>query len=1028
MGEYTSYFLYQKYEKRGDQDWLPCYPNVYSVDGDGTMPLVMKKEYDQQCGYTGGCDPQYDWVEIPIDEDYECDECDLSIQTRWVDYTDAFTYFGDYKYGIQILETKVEDGEWTRTNQTKYTTNPIGKAERKMIIETSDGSSYSVRCGTSDGRYYNYPSTMDEWFYQESTDNSGLFENYKLCHAIPDFFKVETDLYSTGINQYSWRDEPNDWVLRPTEYGQTITGVTFGDCVTEIGNTNYCTGYNPNTNNDKKIGFMIYPNLVSVTLPNTVEKIGTGVFSGNTGLTTITFPDSLKNLGAEEPAELPCNGSNGIEQNDCGTFEGCGLVDVNTNKIEQIGRKVFADNHDLLRITIGSACTRLDEAVLNNCPHLQQIVFEGSTVPACHAHYAVGDPVIGVPLKLTDTDSYIGHNPEYLPPGCKIYVPCDALDAFKSVLIDYTDKIYGYGGDCGDIPPITDEYKFRNIRFASFNESNVIPDELTNPGVINEATMHLLAETYGLTSNFTIYSMELGYCIRSIADGALRSDNGSSPIFRLYSVKLNDGLVSIGERAFLNYQGGRLIIPNSVTSIGESAFENEVDGNWHGIISELSIGSGITSIPDRCFARSVCNAPVITIPNHITSIGASAFTDCTATTAINISDSVSTIGECAFSGCTGLTELHIGSGITSIAGNAFYKQYTNAPHTNIVVEALTPPSIVFSNNERDVWKNSTMYVHCSVFDDYWDAYKTHGSYPGILNTIEDECTGKNLTRWVESGTTCVGYDKYNQVAQEVSNDFGQTWSGNGVTSATTLIETGSTDCGYIPPVFKLLVTYSDSTYTAEPCDSLSAVTSADTRPLLYSYTGTSVEIGDCVTSLSNYSFYDITGLTSVTMSDSVTNIGKGAFSNCSGLTTCNIGSGLTSIGEQAFISCTGLTSISIPDSVTSIDKQAFNACWSLSSATIGDGAVSIGENAFIHCTGLTNVTIGTGVTSIGQLAFYNCTSLSSITVNKTTPPTLGYMAFDSSSCPIYVPSGSVNSYKAASNWSRYSDRIQAIPS
>ena len=72
MGDYTSYYLYQKYEKRGDQPFIPSYPAVYSIDGDGTMPLVIKEENDINCGYSGNTDVQYRWVNISISEGYEC--------------------------------------------------------------------------------------------------------------------------------------------------------------------------------------------------------------------------------------------------------------------------------------------------------------------------------------------------------------------------------------------------------------------------------------------------------------------------------------------------------------------------------------------------------------------------------------------------------------------------------------------------------------------------------------------------------------------------------------------------------------------------------------------------------------------------------------------------------------------------------------------------------------------------------------------------------------------------------------------
>ena len=145
------------------------------------------------------------------------------------------------------------------------------------------------------------------------------------------------------------------------------------------------------------------------------------------------------------------------------------------------------------------------------------------------------------------------------------------------------------------------------------------------------------------------------------------------------------------------------------------------------------------------------------------------------------------------------------------------------------------------------------------------------------------------------------------------------------------------------------------------------------------------------------------------------------------ITDVNWPSGITSISEYAFERCNGLTSITIPDSVTTIYGYAFEHCGSLTSVTIPNGVTSIGEYAFSGCVALTSITIPDSVTSIGSYAFQYCEVLTSITIKATTPPTLGYNVFNGSSCPIYVPAESVEAYKAATNWSSYASRIQAIP-
>ena len=138
--------------------------------------------------------------------------------------------------------------------------------------------------------------------------------------------------------------------------------------------------------------------------------------------------------------------------------------------------------------------------------------------------------------------------------------------------------------------------------------------------------------------------------------------------------------------------------------------------------------------------------------------------------------------------------------------------------------------------------------------------------------------------------------------------------------------------------------------------------------------------------------------------------------------------GVTTLAYEAFYTYTLMTSVTLPSSLTSIGDSAFDGCTSLASIEFPSSLSVIGEVAFRNCP-FTSVDIPATITNIKRYAFNNCRSLTSVTVRATTPPTLGESAFygTPANMVIYVPAESVETYKAANNWSTYASQIQAIP-
>ena len=134
---------------------------------------------------------------------------------------------------------------------------------------------------------------------------------------------------------------------------------------------------------------------------------------------------------------------------------------------------------------------------------------------------------------------------------------------------------------------------------------------------------------------------------------------------------------------------------------------------------------------------------------------------------------------------------------------------------------------------------------------------------------------------------------------------------------------------------------------------------------------------------------------------------------------------MTSIGNSAFNGC-GLTSITIPNSVQSIDEGAFQRCLSLSTVIVGDNVTSIGNNCFEECNSLQIVSLGNGLKTIGEQAFRWCRNLSNVYSYAEQVPNTAYGVFQDTnigSATLYVPSSSVESYKAYSSWKSFGNIV-----
>lgn len=176
------------------------------------------------------------------------------------------------------------------------------------------------------------------------------------------------------------------------------------------------------------------------------------------------------------------------------------------------------------------------------------------------------------------------------------------------------------------------------------------------------------------------------------------------------------------------------IVPNSVTLIKESAFEDCVG------LNSVTIGNNVKTIGDAVF-ENCRNLKSIIIPNSITELGEGTFWNCSSLTSVTIGDGVTDIIEEQFGLCEELTSVTIGKNVTFIDEYAFD---SSEKLTKIVLYSNVVPT-VYENSFINY--NATLYVPC----DLYDAYSNHEVF-GKFKVIE-----------------CINEDKPTDVVETLAN-------------------------------------------------------------------------------------------------------------------------------------------------------------------------------------------------------------------------------------------------------------------
>ena len=191
----------------------------------------------------------------------------------------------------------------------------------------------------------------------------------------------------------------------------------------------------------------------------------------------------------------------------------------------------------------------------------------------------------------------------------------------------------------------------------------------------------------------------------------------------LTSIEIPNSVTSIGNSAFIYCSSlTSITIGNSVTTIGRNAFYR-CDGLTEVHINDIAAWCNIDF--EDAQTNPLYNAQNlyldgnkvtdVIIPNSVTSIGDYAFIEYTDLKSVTIPNSVTSIGNRAFYGCEGLTSITIGSSVKTIGSSVFSNCYYI---TDIYCYAAIVPSTDITAFKNSYPEYVTLHVPAVAINRY----------------------------------------------------------------------------------------------------------------------------------------------------------------------------------------------------------------------------------------------------------------------------------------------------------------------
>ena len=627
--------------------------------------------------------------------------------------TEGITFNGESSYKEDLVGSYITKLEYTlngKVFETEVTTKWIMPSDY-FIYDVIDANEKTIAIKGINSKYESpsvlyIPSEYNGYNVKEIKEYMRSMYNINNVKSVV----IEEGIMSIGSNAFSGCSK--------------LTSIEIPSSVTSIGDSAF-KGCSSLTNIEipssvTSIGdgaFRGCSKLTSIEIPSSVTSIGYGAFSGCSSLTSIEIPSSVTSIG--DSAFSGCSKLTSIEIPSSVTsigyraFEGCSkLTSIEIpSSVTSIGDYVFFRCSGLTNIEIPSSVTSIGDSAFRECSKLTSIEIPSSvTSIGSSAFYRCSSLTsIEIPSSVTSI-------------GDGTFSGCSSLTSIEipsSVTSIGNSAFYG----CSSLTSINIPEGVTSIGSSAFSgckrlTSIEIPEGVTSIG----------SSAFFLCRSLT--SIEIPSSVTSIGNQAF--DGCSS----LTNIEIPEGVTSIGNYAFQDCRSLTSIeIPSSVTSIGDSAFRgcdsltsiNVEEDNQNycgedGVLfnkdktelirypskkadKQYVIPNSVTSIGNYAF--EYCSSLTsINIPEGITSIGDSAFRGCSSLTNIEIPSSVTSIGDSVFRECSSLTSIEIPSSVTSIGSGAFY----DCSNLTTINYHGTPEqfSAITIGSYNDYFKNATV--------------------------------------------------------------------------------------------------------------------------------------------------------------------------------------------------------------------------------------------------------------------------------------------------------------------------------